>query len=38
MSVDPRVSEWGNPARVMCGHPPVNEIVGWGVTRGSETS
>jgi len=25
MSVDPRVSEWGNPAMVMCGHPPVKK-------------
>jgi hypothetical protein len=23
-SVDPRMSEWGNPARVMSCHPPVN--------------
>jgi len=23
-SVDPRMSEWGNPARVMSCHPPLN--------------
>ena len=24
LSVDPRMSEWGNPAAVMCGYLPVN--------------
>ena len=32
------MSEWGNPAVVMCGHLLLNEIGGMGVTRGSETS
>lgn len=32
------MSEWGNPAVVVGGHPPVKKIVGVGVTRGSETS
>ena len=38
LSVDPRMSEWGNPAVVMRGHPLVNEIVSVEGTRGSETS
>ena len=32
------MSEWGNPAVVMRGHPLVNEIAGVEGTRGSETS
>ena len=35
---DPGVSEWGNPAGVMSGHPEA-EYIGFGKrTRGSETS
>jgi hypothetical protein len=35
---DPRISEWGNPARVMPGDPPLNPIGGEEVSRGTETS
>ena len=38
MSIDPRVSEWGNPARAMPGHRRMNKIVRQEGTRGSETS
>ena len=37
-SCDPGVPEWGNPARVMPGHPPLNQIGGVEGTRGTETS
>ena len=37
-SDDLEVSEWGNPARVMPGHPLVNQIVSVEGTRGTETS
>ena len=35
---DPGISEWGNPARVMSGHPCAEYIGIWEQTRGSETS
>ncbi len=38
MSFDPRMSEWGNPAAVMCSHPYVNQIAWEKETRGTETS
>ena len=37
-SVDPRVSEWGNLARVVSGYLQTNFVVCVGGTRGSETS
>ena len=38
MSIDPGISEWGNPAAVMRSHPKMNTIVLEEGTRGSETS
>ena len=38
MSVDPWISEWGNPAGGETGHPEMNEIVSEEGTRGTETS
>jgi len=35
---DPEMSEWGNPAWVMPGDPPLNSIGGEEVSRGTETS
>ena len=35
---DPQVSEWGNPAGVMPGHPRLNQIGREKATRGTETS
>ena len=35
---DPGVSEWGNPAGVMPGHPGLNKIGPVEGTRGTETS
>jgi hypothetical protein len=37
-SVDPRMSEWGNPAPVMGCHPGLNEIGPVEGTEGTETS
>ena len=34
----PGIPEWGNPARVMPGHPPLNQIGGVEGTQGTETS
>ncbi len=36
--VDPGIPEWGNPARVIPGHPPAEYIGGGRRTRGTETS
>ena len=36
--IDPRISEWGNPAGVMPGHRGMNKIVPTEGTRGTETS
>ena len=36
--IDPRISEWGNPAGVMPGHREMNQIVLQEGTRGTETS
>ena len=36
--VDPRVSEWENPARVISRHPPGERIARGEATRGTETS
>ena len=38
MSIDPGISEWGNPAAVMRSHREMNQIVSQEGTRGSETS
>lgn len=38
VSVDPRVSEWGNPTRVVSGHPALSFVGVWEGTGGSETS
>ena len=38
MSIDPWISEWGNPAGVMSGHPMLNQIGIEEGTRGTETS
>ena len=37
-SIDPRISEWGNPAGVMPRHPYLNKIGYEEGTRGTETS
>ena len=36
--VDPRVSEWENPASIIARHPPGEHIARRGATRGTETS
>ena len=36
--MDPRVSEWENPAGVIARHPVAEHIGGWEATRGTETS
>ena len=38
MSIDPWISEWGNPAGVMSGYPMLNQIGIEEGTRGTETS
>ena len=38
MSIDPWISEWGNPAGVMSGYRMLNQIGIEEGTRGSETS
>ena len=38
MSIEPRISEWGNPAGVITGHRKMNKIVLQEGTRGTETS
>ena len=38
MSIDPWISEWGNPAGVMSGYPVLNQIDTEEGTRGTETS
>ena len=38
MSIDPWISEWGNPAGVMSGYPMLNQIDIEEGTRGTETS
>ena len=38
MSVEPWISEWGNPAGVKTGHREMNKIVSQEGTRGTETS
>ena len=38
MSIDPRISEWGNPTGAMSGHPMLNQIDIEEGTRGTETS
>ena len=38
MSIEPQISEWGNPAGVMTGHRAMNKIVAQEGTRGTETS
>ena len=38
MTFDPQMSEWGNPAAVMCSYPALNKIGAVKETRGTETS
>ena len=38
ITFDPQISEWGNPAAVMCSYPALNKIGVAKETRRTETS